>query len=96
MAEEAVSAEILVKRLRRIEGQVRGIQRMIQEARNCESIITQLAAVRSAIEGVGALVLNNYTKLCFTEDAQTTPANINSLARAIAIWGGVHIGEQLG
>ena len=91
--QEAVSQETLLKRLKRIEGQIRGIQRMIQNDRDCESIITQLAAIRSAIEGVGALLLNNYMKLCFTKGDQGGSANIDSLARAVAIWGRVHVGD---
>ena len=46
MAEERISHEVLLKRLKRIEGQVRGIQKMIASDRDCESAITQLAAVR--------------------------------------------------
>ncbi|MBA7620008.1 hypothetical protein ES703_27350 [subsurface metagenome] len=93
MVQQAVSQEMLVKRLKRIEGQIRGIQKMIQNDRDCESIITQLAATRSAIEGVGALLLNNYMKLCFRKGAQVDSANIDSLARAVAIWGRVRVGE---
>ena len=55
--EEEISQDILLKRLRRIEGQVRGIQKMIVDGRDCESLVTQLAAIRSAVESVGALVL---------------------------------------
>ena len=43
----------LMHRLRRLEGQVRGIQRMVEERRDCHEIITQLAAVRSAVDQVG-------------------------------------------
>ena len=89
-----VSQEILLRRLRRIEGQVRGIEKMIADGRDCESLITQLAALRSAIESAGALVLNNYVKLCFRKDAEGEPTNIDSLARAIAIWGGVRVGDR--
>jgi len=87
-----VSQDVLLKRLKRIEGQIRGIEKMIAEDRNCVSIVTQLAAVRSGVEGVGALVLNNCMKLCFYEgsDAKT---DINSLSRAVAIWGRVR-GEE--
>jgi DNA-binding FrmR family transcriptional regulator len=92
MAEEAVSSETLLKRLKLIEGQVRGIQRMIADGRDCESLVTQLAAIRSAVESVGALVLNNYMKLCFRKDTESESASIDSLARAIAIWGGVRLG----
>jgi DNA-binding FrmR family transcriptional regulator len=52
-----VTREAIVKRLKRIEGQIRGLQKMVAEERECESIVTQLAAVRSAIDSVGALVL---------------------------------------
>jgi len=65
MTKESVSQAVVRKRLKRIEEQVRGIDKMIADGRDCESLITQLAAVRSAIESVGALVLNNYMKLCF-------------------------------
>lgn len=91
--QEAVSQETLLKRLKRIEGQIRGIQRMIQSDRDCESIITQLAAIRSAIEGVGALLLNNYMKLCLREESKADSASVDSLARAVAIWGRVRVGE---
>jgi DNA-binding FrmR family transcriptional regulator len=94
MAEESISKEVLLKRLKRIEGQVRGIQRMIESGRECESVITQLTAVRSAIESVGALVLNNYMDLCFRETDETQSAGICSLARAISIWGRVHVGDS--
>jgi len=93
VAEEVVSAEMLVKRLKRIEGQVRGIEKMIVDGRDCESLVTQLAAVRSAIESVGALVLNNYMKLCFRKGTEIKSASIDSLARAVAIWGRVHVGD---
>ena len=94
MAEEAVSKGVLLKRLKRIEGQVRGIERMIESDRDCESIVTQLAAVRSAIESVGALVLNNYMTLCFRKGVETDSANIDSLARAVAIWGRIRVGDS--
>jgi len=92
----AVSREVILNRLKRIEGQVRGLQRMISEERDCESIVTQLAAVRSAIDSAGALVLNNYMTLCFNIDRGERPEEdpVNSLARVIAIWGRVKIGNS--
>lgn len=97
MAEEVerdeVTKEMLLKRLRRIEGQVRGLEKMIIDDRDCESLITQLAAVRSAIESVGALVLNNYMKLCFRGGTETESDSIDSLARAISVWGRVRVGD---
>jgi len=92
--DKEISQEVLLKRLRKIEGQIRGIEKMIVAGRDCESLITQLAAARSAIESVGALVLNNYMKLCFRKDAESEASNIDSLARVIAIWGRVRVGDQ--
>lgn len=94
MAQEAISQEVLLKRLKRIEGQIHGIEKMIENSRDCESVITQLAAVRSAIESVGALLLNNYMKLCFSKDSEAKSVSVDSLARAVAIWGRVHVGDQ--
>jgi len=85
---------MVLKRLKKIEGQIRGIEKMIDNGRDCESLVIQLAAVRSAIESVGALMLNNFMKLCFREGANTEPSNIDSLARAVAIWGGVRVGDS--
>ena len=95
MADEAVSKEVLLNRLKRIEGQVCGIEKMIGNGRDCESIITQLGAVRSAIESVGALLLKNYMRICFNRETPPECADIESLARAIAIWGRVHIGDKI-
>ena len=94
MVEESVSQELLLKRLKRIEGQVRGIEKMIVDGRDCESLITQLAAVRSAVEGVGALMLNNYMKLCFNKGDQKDKTGVDSLARVVAIWGRVRVGDR--
>jgi len=93
MAKEVISKEVIVNRLKKIEGQTRGLQKMVEDGRDCESILVQLAAVRSAIEGVGALVLNNYMKLCFPKTDENMAEEIDSLARALAIWGRVRIGE---
>lgn len=94
MPQEKVSQEVLLKRLKRIEGQVRGIQKMIADGRDCESLITQLAAVRSAIDSAGALVLNNYMRICFPAGTKGETGNIDSLARAVSIWGRVHVGDS--
>lgn len=93
MVGEPVSKETLLKRLKRAEGQIRGIQKMIEDGRECESVITQLAAVRSAIESVAGLILNNYMKICFRGETAPECVDIESLARAISIWGGVRVGD---
>lgn len=54
----------ILNRLRRIEGQVKGIQKMIDEDKYCGDIITQVAAVRAAINRVGALILEKHSLNC--------------------------------
>ena len=88
-----VSRDIIVKRLRRIEGQIRGLQKMVADERECESIVTQLAAVRSAIDSVGALVLNNYIKICTPGGSETDPRVYESMVRVVGVWGRVRLGE---
>ena len=51
-------------RLRRIAGQVAGIQRMVDEDRYCVDILTQIAAVRSALDGVGVALLTEHIGSC--------------------------------
>ena len=65
---EEEQAEILA-RLRRVEGQIRGIQRMIEEARDCESIVTQLLAARAALDKASLLVLSHHLERCLTTPA---------------------------
>ena len=54
----------IVKRLHRIEGQVRGIERMVDEDRYCIDILTQIAAVETALEHVGAKLLEDHVTHC--------------------------------
>lgn len=54
----------ILKRLNRIEGQVRGIARMIEDNRYCVDVITQLAAVRAALDAVALQLLENHTHGC--------------------------------
>ena len=92
-AKPEVSREAVLKRLRRIEGQIRGLQKMVTDERECESIVTQLAAVRSAIDSVGALVLNNYIRICAPKGSLTDPAVYESMVRVVGTWGRVRLGE---
>lgn len=54
-------------RLSRIEGQVRGLQRMVEEDRYCPDIMTQLASVHAALRGVGKLLMRNHLQHCVTD-----------------------------
>jgi len=53
-------------RLRRIEGQVRGLQKMVEDERYCADIMTQVASVQEALRGVGRALLENHLRHCAT------------------------------
>ncbi|MDT8370185.1 MAG: metal-sensitive transcriptional regulator [Longimicrobiales bacterium] len=55
-----------LSRLRRIEGQVRGLQRMVEEDRYCPDILTQVAAAQAALRGVARELTRNHLKHCTT------------------------------
>ncbi|HZV60425.1 MAG TPA: metal-sensitive transcriptional regulator [Candidatus Eremiobacteraceae bacterium] len=63
----AVDAEIKAantNRLRRIEGQIRGLQKMVEEERYCADIITQIASVQEALRGVARNLMKNHLQHC--------------------------------
>ncbi len=57
----------LVQRLRRIEGQVRGVVGMLEEERDCREIVQQLAAIHSAVQGTSRVFLQDYASACLLE-----------------------------
>ena len=54
----------LLKRMKRIEGQVRGVAKMIESDRYCVDVLTQISAIKSAINSVGFQILEDHTKGC--------------------------------
>ncbi len=60
-------------RLRRIEGQVRGLQRMVQDDRYCADILTQIASVHEALRSTGRELLRNHLKHCATHAIRSGP-----------------------
>lgn len=60
-----------LKRLRRIEGQVRGLQKMVEEDRYCADILTQISSVHEALRGVGRELMRNHLKHCATGAIRT-------------------------
>jgi len=59
--------DAVIVRLRRIEGQVRGIQRMVEEGQDCRKIVHQLAAIRAALNSLNGLVLECYAHGCLED-----------------------------
>ena len=56
--------DALIKRLHRIEGQVRGVERMVEEDRYCIDILTQIAAVNTALESLALKILDEHVRHC--------------------------------
>ncbi len=67
---KAKDKERLQNRLRRIEGQVRGVRRMVDEEAYCIVVVTQIASVVSALEKVGAIVLKDHVEHCVRESIE--------------------------
>ena len=57
----------LIKRLRRIEGQLRGIQSMLEDERDCREIMQQLSAVSSAVKSTSRTFFQDYAALCLAD-----------------------------
>ena len=63
------------KRLRRIEGQVRGLQKMVEEERYCADILVQISSVQEALRSVGRELLRNHLKHCATTAIRASDAD---------------------
>ena len=79
------SKEDILKRLRRIEGQVKGIHKMIEEDKGCADILTQVAAVRAAINKAGSLILEQHSMTCIEKvaSAEDKKQALSELARTM-------------
>ena len=78
----------LLTRLRRIEGQVRGLQRMIDEDTYCIDVLTQVAAVSKALQGVGLQLLDEHLQHCVagaaaSGDSERTDALVHEATKAV-------------
>lgn len=60
----------LTSRLNRIEGQIRGVKGMIEKDTYCDDVLNQIAAIQSALNGVGKLLLEGHMKSCIVERIQ--------------------------
>lgn len=61
-------------RLKRIEGQIRGIQRMVADERYCADVLTQISAVQESLRGVARVMLRNHLENCASEAIRSSDA----------------------
>jgi len=66
---------LVIKRLRKVEGQIKGIQKMVDEDKFCGDILIQIAAARSALNNAGGLILENYIKNCLSYNSENNYDN---------------------
>lgn len=80
----------LVSRLRRVEGQVRGIQRMVEEDAYCIDVLTQVNSVTAALRAVGMELLSDHARHCVTESIERGAGEekIEELLAAVARFSG--------
>lgn len=79
VAVDADAKERNRKRLRRIEGQVRGLQRMVDEDRYCADIMTQIASVHEALRAVGRELMRNHLKHCASAAIRGSDADAEAM-----------------
>ncbi len=79
----------LAKRLRRIEGQVRGLQKMVDEERYCADVLVQIASVQEALRSVGKVLLQNHLTHCTATAMRSgDPAEAERVvAELVELWG---------
>jgi DNA-binding FrmR family transcriptional regulator len=88
MSEHGYDKEALIKRLHRIEGQVRGLERMVEEDRYCIDVLTQISAVTTALESVAFRILDDHVNHCVSGalasgDAEEAAAKSKELLEAV-------------
>ena len=91
--EHGYDKQQIVKRLHRIEGQVRGIERMVEDDRYCIDILTQISAVSTALESLGFKILDDHVNHCVagaiasgdSEQAATKTRELRRSSRACSV-----------
>ena len=74
----------VLNRLRRLEGQVRGLQKMVDEERPCQELLTLLSGIRSALDATGEVIFEEYINSCVMDDgAPLSPKEIVKTARLL-------------
>jgi DNA-binding FrmR family transcriptional regulator len=76
---DAAGKERNLKRLRRIEGQVRGLQKMVEDDRYCADIMTQISSVHEALRAVGRELMRNHLRHCATSAIRSGEAEAEAM-----------------
>ena len=71
----AEDKDAILKRLRRVEGQVRGLQRMVEDDKYCIDVLDQVSAATKALQAVALQLLDDHLKHCLTDQARISEAS---------------------
>lgn len=74
----------IINRLRRLEGQIRGLQSMIESEKECEAVLTQIMAAKSALNQVGLHIIGHSMKSCLIDDTEKSRDEL--IDEAIAVF----------
>ena len=74
----------ILNRLRRLEGQIRGLQSMIESGKDCDAVLTQIMAAKSALNQVGLHIIGHSMKNCLVSDDASTREGV--IDEAIAVF----------
>lgn len=81
---DAAERQAIIKRLRRAEGQIGGVIRMLEDGRDCRDIVTQVAAVSRALDRAGFAIIANSLRRCMAGEDPTDPAELERLFLSLA------------
>ena len=81
-----MEADAIRSRLRRVEGQVQGVQRMLEEDRSCEDVLTQMLAIRSAVEQVCLRITQQHVRDCVFSEMDPDDPRIAEVESALKLW----------
>jgi DNA-binding FrmR family transcriptional regulator len=82
-ASETAGKQKILNRLRRLEGQVRGLSKMVDEDRDCQEILTLLAGIKSALNATGDVIFESYLDRCQQRDQPVPAGEILKVARLL-------------
>jgi len=72
---QQIDGEAIVKRLKRIEGQVRGVIKMVEDGKSCEDLLIQISSIRSSVNKTGQFLMEEYLNNCIIEGIRRGRAN---------------------
>lgn len=82
--DQAAARHSVVNRLKRIEGQIRGLQRMVEDEDSCVDVMTQMSAVTKALQSVAIILLEEQLASCVTQAVADGPGNEGQIRQATA------------